>query len=542
VSKETQTVHVPTVKPAAGCNLPISQLVEIALARGEGILAASGALSCTTGKYTGRSPKDRFIVDEPSVHDQIAWGEVNKPLTAHYFVRLYQKVTAYLDTIQYFVFDGFAGTDEEYRLPIRVINEYAWHNIFAQQMLISPTAEQSADHKPEFTVICTPGLKADPETDGTNSEAFIVLSFEKKVVLIGGTEYAGEIKKSIFSVLNYLMPKRGVFPMHCSANAGVDGDVALFFGLSGTGKTSLSADPERRLIGDDEHGWSSTGIFNFEGGCYAKCINLSKQYEPQIWNAIRFGAVTENVILDAQTRVADYSDGSLTENTRAAYPIDYIDNALLAGLAGHPHVVIFLTADAFGVLPPIARLTKDQAMYYFLSGYTSKLAGTERGITEPEATFSTCFGEPFLPLKPIVYANMLGKRIAAHNVQVYLINTGWSGGPYGVGERIKLSYTRAMVSAALKGVLENVNYQVDPVFRISVPDTVPGVPETILQPRNTWADPAAYEAAAQTLAARFCENFVKFTDIAANIREAGPVDLSVGKAMQSSVLAGIGVK
>lgn len=524
MSKETQTANVNRLKPPVGCNLSISHLVEIALARREGVLAATGALSIMTGKYTGRSPQDHFIVDEPSVHGRVAWGAVNKPLDKETFEALYQKVLAYLGEKEFFVFDGFVGADVKYQLPIRVINEFAWHNIFVQQLLIRPTVDL-LDHQPEFTVICTPGLKADPQTDGTDSEAFIIVSFEKRVVLIGGTEYAGEMKKSIFSVMNFLMPERGVFPMHCSANVGVDGDVALFFGLSGTGKTTLSADPERRLIGDDEHGWSSTGIFNFEGGCYAKCINLSKQHEPQIWDAIRFGTVTENVVLDAQTRVADYCNGSLTENTRAGYPIDYIDKAVIPGLASHPHVVIFLTADAFGILPPIAKLTKEQAMYYFLSGYTSKLAGTERGITEPEATFSTCFGEPFLPLNPAVYANMLGERIDDHNVQVYLVNTGWSGGPYGVGKRMDLSLTRAMISAALNGTLEKGLYQPDPVFGISIPATVPGVPATILQPRSTWTDPAAYDTAAKVLAARFHQNFVHFPDVADNIRSAGPVDI-----------------
>lgn len=522
MNQEKQTVYVNPQKTTVGRNLPICQLVEMALARGEGVLTSTGSLSCTTGKYTGRSPLDRFIVDEPSVHDRIAWGKINKQFTKENFAGLYQKVLAYLDTKQFFIFDGFAGADEKYQLPVRVINEYAWHNIFVQQLLIRPTVEQLADHHPDFTVICTPGLKADPQTDGTNSEAFIILSFEKRVVLIGGTEYAGEIKKSVFSVLNYLMPEREVFPMHCSANVGMDKDVALFFGLSGTGKTTLSADPERRLIGDDEHGWSGTGIFNFEGGCYAKCINLSREHEPQIWDAIRFGAVTENVVLDPQTRVADYHNGTLTENTRAGYPIDFIDNAMIPGLAGHPHVVIFLTADAFGILPPIAKLTKEQAMYYFLSGYTSKLAGTERGITEPEATFSSCFGEPFLPLNPIVYANMLGERIDAHNVQVYLVNTGWSGGPYGEGKRMKLSYTRAMVTAALNGTLEKEHYRKDPVFGLPIPETVPGVPAAILQPRETWADQAAYDNAAQDLAKRFQENFKKFPDVAANISNAGP--------------------
>jgi len=511
-----------TTKPPVGRNLPISKLVEIALARQEGVLSHTGALCCTTGNYTGRSPHDRFIVEEASIQNQIAWGSVNKPISPETFDNLYHRALAYLETKEYFVFDGFAGADAKYSVPIRVINEYAWHNIFVQQLFIRPTVEQLEGHQPEFTLICTPGLTADPNIDGTNSEAYIILSLEKKVIILGGTQYAGEMKKSIFSVLNYLMPFREVLPMHCSANVGADGDVALFFGLSGTGKTTLSADPERSLIGDDEHGWSGNGIFNFEGGCYAKCIDLSQEKEPQIWKAIRFGTVIENVVLNTELRVPDYKDNSLTENTRAGYPVNYIDNALIPSMAGHPRVVVFLTADAFGVLPPISKLTKEQAMYHFLSGYTSKLAGTERGVTEPQVTFSTCFGEPFLPLSPAVYANMLGKRIDEHNAKVYLVNTGWTGGSYGVGKRMNLTYTRAMITAALNGELEKVSYRPDPVFGILVPETITGVPDEILTPRNTWEDAEAYDKTARSLAESFRQNFEKFVDVSSDIRSAGP--------------------
>lgn len=514
--------HLFTVKAPVGRNIPVSKLVEIALARQEGMLTNTGALCCSTGNYTGRSPKDRFIVDDASLKGQIAWGQVNKPISPEIFNKLYSRALEYLETKDYFVFDGFAGADDKYSLPIRVINEYAWHNIFVQQLFIRPTEKQLENHQPEFTMICTPGLTADPQTDGTNSEAYVILSLEKKVIIIGGTEYAGEMKKSIFSVLNYLMPFREVLPMHCSANVGANQDVALFFGLSGTGKTTLSADPERRLIGDDEHGWSESGIFNFEGGCYAKCIDLSQEKEPQIWNAIRFGTVIENVVLNNDSRLPDYKDSSLTENTRAGYPVTYIDNALIPSQAGHPRVVVFLTADAFGVLPPISKLTKEQAMYHFLSGYTSKLAGTERGITEPQVTFSTCFGEPFLPLSPAVYAEMLGKRIDEHNSTVYLVNTGWSGGSYGVGKRLNLTYTRAMITAALNGELEKAAYQPDPVFGLSIPEAVSGVPVEVLTPRNTWADTEAYDKTANTLAESFRQNFKRFEDVSADIRSAGP--------------------
>lgn len=502
-------------------NLPVSALVEKALSRGEGRLTNTGALAVTTGKYTGRSPEDRFFVDSPSIHDEINWGKVNKPISAEVFDRLYSKLTAYLQNREVFVFDGFAGADKEYRLPIRIINEYASQNLFIHQLLIRPTCEELENFTPGFTIICAPGMKAIPEIDQTHSEAFIILNFDKKMVIIGGSQYAGEIKKSVFTVMNYLLPKRNVFPMHCSANIGSEGDVALFFGLSGTGKTTLSADPARKLIGDDEHGWSDNGVFNFEGGCYAKCINLSKEHEPQIWNAIKFGALVENVIYN-ENMEPDYADGSLTENTRVGYPVDYIPNAELSGLGGQPKTVVFLTADAFGVMPPIAKLTKEQAMYHFMSGYTSKLAGTERGITEPQATFSTCFGAPFMPYASSVYAKLLGEKIDKYNSSVYLINTGWSGGPYGVGERMKLKYTRAMVTAALEGKLNDVKFTLDPIFNILVPESCPNVPSEILNPRNTWKDKDAYDKSARDLAKRFAENFKKFKNVSEDIINAGP--------------------
>ncbi|WP_240343868.1 phosphoenolpyruvate carboxykinase (ATP) [Paenibacillus sp. SYP-B3998] len=503
-------------------NLSVAQLMSMSIQRKEGTLASSGALQVNTGKYTGRSPKDKFIVRESSVIDDIDWGQVNQPISEQQFERLYEKAQSYMKQKELFVFDGFAGADPAYRLPIRVVNEYAWHNLFAHQLFVRPTNEELLAHKAEFTVIALPGLKADPTVDGTKSETFICLSFEKKIVLIGGTEYAGEMKKSIFSVLNFILPGKGVLPMHCSANVGEDGDVALFFGLSGTGKTTLSADPNRRLIGDDEHGWSDNGVFNFEGGCYAKCAGLSEEKEPQIWEAIRFGSVLENVVLDPTNGVADYGNTQLTENTRAAYPVEYIEGAMIPGVSGHPNVIMFLTADASGVLPPISKLTKEQAMYHFLSGYTSKLAGTERGVTEPEATFSTCFGSPFLPLRPTVYAEMLGKKIDEHQVNVYLINTGWFGGSYGVGERMRLSYTRAMVTAALNGSIEEATFSAIPFFGLLCPDHVPGVPSELLVPRNTWQDKELYDKKASDLAQRFVNNFKKFSHVDASIVAAGP--------------------
>ncbi|MUK90773.1 phosphoenolpyruvate carboxykinase (ATP) [Ornithinibacillus sp. L9] len=505
-------------------NLSVPQLVEKILYRKEGVLTATGAVQATTGKYTGRSPNDKFIVKDETCTEFVNWGPVNQPIAETVFERLYEKVINHLKTKEeLFVFKGFAGADKKYRLPIQVINEYAWHNLFARQLFIRPKDEELVNHHAGFTVISAPTFKADPTIDGTNSEAFVIISFKHRIILIGGTEYAGEIKKSIFSIMNYLLPKNNILSMHCSANVGQEGDVALFFGLSGTGKTTLSADPYRRLIGDDEHGWSPNGVFNIEGGCYAKCINLSEEKEPQIYNAIRFGSVLENVKLDDNSRLPDFDDTSLTENTRAAYPLENIDNIVSPSVAGHPNTIIFLTADASGTLPPISKLTKAQAMYHFLSGYTSKLAGTERGVTEPEATFSTCFGAPFLPLVPSTYATMLGEKIDQFNSNVFLINTGWTGGSYGVGERIKLSYTRAMVHAALEGELNTVETIKDEVFGLEVPIHVPGVPDEVLIPKHTWTDQAAYEKEAKNLATKFHENFKKFSQASEEITKAGPL-------------------
>lgn len=505
-------------------NSSVAQLVEKILSRNEGILTSTGAVCASTGKYTGRSPGDKFIVNDEVSKDLIDWGKVNQPIAEEIFDNLHRKVIDHLNKKdEIFQFKGFAGADKKYRLPIQVINEYAWHNLFARQLFITPNEDELKNHQAEFTVISAPDFKADPSADGTNSEAFILISFKKRVVLIGGTEYAGEIKKSIFSIMNYLLPERDVLSMHCSANVGAEGDVALFFGLSGTGKTTLSADPYRRLIGDDEHGWSPNGVFNIEGGCYAKGINLSEEKEPQIFNAIRYGSVLENVVLNAQTRVADYDDISLTENTRAAYPLENIDNIVTPSVAGHPNTIIFLTADASGTLPPISRLSKEQAMYHFLSGYTSKLAGTERGVTEPQATFSACFGSPFLPLAPSKYAEMLGEKIDMYDSNVFLVNTGWTGGSYGNGKRMKLSYTRAMIHSALEGELNSVETVTDDVFGLEIPMHVPGVPDKILIPKNTWQDEADYLEAAQSLALKFQKNFEKFTSVNNQIKHAGPL-------------------
>ncbi len=503
-------------------NLVPAQLIEMALLRKEGVLTETGALRVTTGKYTGRSPNDKFIVDTPSVHNEIAWN-TNKPFAVEQFENLYKRMTAYMQNREVFVFEGFAGTDDTYRIQIRCINEFAWQNLFIQQLLVRPEAAFQ-EFSPEFEVICMPGFKAIPQVDGTHSEAFIIINFERRIVLIGGTHYAGEMKKSIFTVMNYLLPKQGVLSMHCSANVGDSNETALFFGLSGTGKTTLSADPGRQLIGDDEHGWSDRGIFNIEGGCYAKCIRLRYETEPQIWEAIRFGAVLENVVIDMNSRGIYYDDESITENTRAAYPVDYIPNAKMPGVGGHPKTIVFLTADAFGVLPPIAKLTKEQAMYHFLSGYTSKLAGTERGVTQPEATFSSCFGAPFLPLSPLVYAALLGDKLTKCDTNVFLINTGWSGGPYGIGNRMKLPYTRAMVTAAIEGQLSEVSYELDPVFNVYVPIECPGVPSFVLTPRNTWNDKEEYDRKAIELARLFKKNSEKFANtLPDTILKAGPI-------------------
>lgn len=503
-------------------NLSVPELVKKALERGEGTLSETGALVVVTGKYTGRSPNDRFVVDEPTSHNKIDWGKINVPISSEKFDLIYNRMTAYLQGRELFVFDGYAGADERHCRFFRVINEKASQNLFIHQLLRRPTEEQLEKFAPDFTIIAAPGFNCIPEIDGTNSQAAIIVNFAKKMVLIAGSQYSGEIKKSVFSVMNFLLPQEGVMTMHCSANIGKDGDTALFFGLSGTGKTTLSADPERKLIGDDEHGWSDEGIFNFEGGCYAKCINLSQENEPEIWNAVKFGTLVENVIMDPKTGKLDFDDGTLTQNTRAGYPVDYIPNCELSGMGGHPKTVIFLTADASGVLPPIAKLSKEQAMYHFVSGYTSKLAGTERGIVNPEATFSTCFGAPFLPLDPSIYAEMLGKKIEEHNSNVFLINTGWSGGPYGVGKRMKIKYTRAMVTAALTGGFDNVEFKNDPIFNVSIPLSCPNVPADVLDPRNTWADKDAYDKEAKKIAGRFVENFKKYKNMPQNIINAGP--------------------
>ena len=503
-------------------NLPIPALVEKALARGEGRLSDTGALVVETGKYTGRSPDDKFIVDTASVHDEIAWGKINRPIAEDKYNAIKAKMLAYLQNKELYVFDGFAGADPKYTQRFRIVNELASQNLFIHQLLIRPNAEQLEDFAPDYTVIAAPGFKCIPEVDGVHSEAAILLNYETREVLIAGSQYSGEIKKSVFSVMNYVLPKKGILSMHCSANIGDDGDSAVFFGLSGTGKTTLSADPARKLIGDDEHGWSADGVFNIEGGCYAKCIGLEEEREPEIFRAIKFGSLLENVIVDENGK-PDYADGSLTENTRAGYPIEYIPNAAIPGVGGQPKTIIFLTADAFGVIPPISKLDNDMAMYHFVSGYTSKLAGTERGITKPVTTFSTLFGAPFFPLNPSVYATMLGKKLEETGASVFLVNTGWCGGHAGDVPRMKLKYTRAMVTAALAGELDNVEYVRDPIFNVNIPKTCPNVPAEILDPRNVWTDKAAYEETAKELAAKFEENFSsKYPDMPANIANAGP--------------------
>lgn len=501
-------------------NLSPAVLTEMALKTEDCKLTDKGALLVETGKYTGRSPKDRYVVDEPTSNDKINWNNENKKISEEAFERIYGKVAAYLSNRDVYLFDGFAGADPSYRLAIRVINEYASQNLFMNNMLIRPTEEELEKFNEEFTVICAPGLKLNAELEGINSEAAIILNFKKNIVLIAGSKYCGEMKKSVFSVMNYILPLKGVLGMHCSANMATDGsgDTALFFGLSGTGKTTLSADPNRGLIGDDEHGWSDKGIFNIEGGCYAKCIDLSPEKEPEIFGAIRHGAVVENVIVDPETRVPDYSDNSLTENTRVSYPVDFIDNAVIPSVGGHPKTIIFLTADAYGVLPPVSKLTKEQAMYYFVSGYTSKVAGTERGITDPVSTFSTCFGSPFLPLNSSVYAELLGEKIEKHGANVYLVNTGWTG----TGKRMSLKATRAMVTAALNGSLAEVEYVTEPYFGLAVPKSCPGVESEILDPVNSWSDKKAYDKKAKDLAKKFVENFKKYDHMPAEIVNAGP--------------------
>ncbi|MFA6850000.1 MAG: phosphoenolpyruvate carboxykinase (ATP) [Selenomonadaceae bacterium] len=501
-------------------DLSVVELIEEAVKNKEGLLSDKGAFCVTTGKHTGRSPKDKFIVDTPVVHDLISWTN-NTPCTEDTFNRLYAKMKEYAKDHQLYVTDVYAGAEKENQLQVKFINELAWQHLFIKQLFIKPKTKPISQEG--FTVICMPSVKADTLEDKTHSSTFIVLNFEKKIVLIGGGAYAGEMKKSIFSVINYILPQKGILSMHCSANVGKDGNTALFFGLSGTGKTTLSADPNRSLIGDDEHGWSENGIFNIEGGCYAKCIKLTEESEPEIYRAIRYGTVLENVYISEKTRKPDYFDSRYTENTRTAYPIENIPNAIHPSIAGHPNAIIFLTADAFGVLPPISKLTKEQAMYHFLSGYTSKVAGTERGITEPQATFSIGFGEPFLPLSPLKYARLLGEKIDKYNTKVYLLNTGWTGGAYGVGHRMDLKYTRAMVTAALEGMLDTVEWEKDDIFQVYIPKSCPEVPTEILKPSNTWLNKNEYKNTANKLVKRFSENVTKFKgEMSDDILNAGP--------------------
>lgn len=501
-----------------------AELIEEAIQRQEGTLSQEGALVCHTGQFTGRSPKDKFIVQDAETQDTVAWGDINFPISSAHFDALYQKITQHLGEKKVYIRDAHAGALPAYQLPIRIVNTVAWHNLFCHNLFLRPAPAALPNFSPEFTIINVPEFQADPATDGTRSSNFTIINFTRRIILIGGTGYAGEMKKGIFSVLNYLLPhQHGVLPMHCAANKGEEEDTAIFFGLSGTGKTTLSADPARQLIGDDEHGWYDQGVFNFEGGCYAKTIDLSPEKEPQIFQAIKFGAILENMHFTPGTRAIDYTDGSVTQNTRTAYPIEYIPNAVTPSVGATPQHIFFLTCDAQGVLPPIAKLNKAQAMYHFLAGYTAKVAGTEIGITTPEAVFSACFGAAFLPLPPTQYATMLGQKMEAHEVSVWLVNTGWVGGPYGVGARIKLAYTRTIISAALAGALDQVNYTQHPVFGVDMPTTCPGVPSNLLNPSDAWQDAAAYQAQAQTLAQAFVANFQQYEAFASEeIRAGGP--------------------
>ena len=530
-SKHGLDIHGITNTDTVYWNLSNDDLVKISLERKEGELTATGALSCTTGEHTGRSPKDKFIVKDATTENKVDWGSVNVAMSPEHFAQLRDDQRAYLQGKTLFVRDAFGGNDKNVRIPIRVINESAWTNLFASHLFVRPEEKELENHLPQFTIIHTPGFCANPEVHGTKTKTFIVVNFTEGLILIGGTEYAGEMKKSIFSILNFLYPLQGILPMHCSANMSEDkSNTALFFGLSGTGKTTLSADPHRKLIGDDEHGWSDYGVFNFEGGCYAKAIDLTEEKEPEIFRAIRDGAILENVVLDANKN-PDYKNVSLTENTRAAYPIHYIDNAELSGIGGHPNTIVFLTCDAFGVMPPISKLTPEQAMYHFLSGYTAKVAGTEKGMgNEPSATFSACFGSPFLPLKPTTYAKMLGEKMKEHNASCWLVNTGWVGGQYGVGNRIKLSYTRRMVNAAINGELDNVECTIDPIFGLAIPKAIEGIPSEVLNARALWADANAYDAQANKLVELFSNNFKKFD---AN-------DLTIGDMMKPGKLVANG--
>ena len=505
-------------------NLSAAELYEHAIRRDEGFIAAEGPLVVRTGAHTGRSPKDKFIVDEAGSHEGVWWGGFNQPISQERYDQLRARMVAHLAERELFIQDCFVGADPAYRRSVRAYTESAWASIFCRNLFRTPSAAELAAFAPDFTIIDAPTFRADPARDGTNSETVILVHLSRQEILIGGTEYAGEMKKGAFGIMNYRLPDEGVLPMHSSVNVGKGGDVAVFFGLSGTGKTTLSADPERTLIGDDEHGWGPEGVFNFEGGCYAKTIRLSHIYEPDIYSTTRrFGTILENVAIDPETRQLDLDSDELTENTRGAFPLGFISNSSDEGRAGHPTNVVLLTADAFGVLPPISRLSRDQALYHFISGYTAKLAGTEVGVVEPSATFSTCFGAPFMPRHPGVYADMLGERLDRHEVDAWLVSTGWTGGPYGTGQRMNITHTRNMVRAALDGRLDGVPTVTDPVFGVEVPTSCPGVPEEVLQPRGTWPDPAAYDRQAGELARMFVENFRRFEDgVTEGIRSAGP--------------------
>lgn len=524
VIKELESQGISNIREVF-YNYGTPALYEQVVRRREGLLAHLGSIVVRTGNHTGRSPNDKFLVKEESSEKNVWWGKVNRSMTEEQYNRLFAKMMAYIQGKDLYVEDCYVCADEKYRLPIRVITETAWHNLFARNMFrrYSDPAELEK-HDPQFTVIQMPNIHANPQNDGTNSEAFVLINFGKKIVLIGGTSYAGEIKKSIFTILNYLMPIKNVMSMHCSANVGNKGDVSLFFGLSGTGKTTLSADPTRKLIGDDEHGWSEDGVFNYEGGCYAKVIRLSEEAEPDIYETTRkFGTILENVQIDAQSRRINLDDDTFTENTRAAYPLTHISNIVEEGKAGHPENIVMLTADAFGVLPPISKLTTEQAMYHFISGYTAKVAGTEKGVTEPKATFSTCFGAPFMVWHPTVYAKLLGEKIKQHKAKCWLVNTGWTGGQYGVGNRMKIQYTRAMLNAALDGKLDKVEYETDPIFNLQVPKYCDGVPSEVLNPRNTWKDKKAYDEMANKLANMFIKNFKEYeAETEKEIASAGP--------------------
>jgi phosphoenolpyruvate carboxykinase (ATP) len=496
-------------------NLTQAELVEHALSRKEGFLTDTGALMVDTGTFTGRSPKDRFVVKDEKTSDSVWWGDINIAFDEQKFDNLYDKMTSFILGKELFVRNAFAGADPRFRLKLKIINTLAWQNLFCHHMFLRPTNEELENFEHDFTIICAPEFEADPAIDGTRQKNFAIINMSKRILLIGGTAYAGEMKKGIFSVLNYILPyEKNVLSMHCSANIGKDGDTAIFFGLSGTGKTTLSADPQRNLIGDDEHGWNEDTVFNFEGGCYAKVIDLSREKEPEIWDAIKFGAIVENTRFLPHTRTVDYTNSEVTENTRTAYPIYHISNAITPSIGNVPKNIFFLTADAFGVIPPISKLNKSQAMYHFISGYTAKVAGTEVGVTEPKTTFSACFGAAFLPLHPTEYARLFGEKIAQHEVNVWLINTGWTGGPYGIGSRMKLQYTRAMITAALEGKLDNVSYRTHSVFGVQIPEECPNVPTEVLSPRATWSDKEAYDKKARELGAAFISNFEKYKDYA----------------------------